>query len=221
MPRPACKIDAQRRKGFNSKPDVRLKPDDRGDADVDAPCQYVLYHLIRVGNGEPDPQAWMCANDTGDSLGDGDLARKWAGTDRNRSRFEPGEELNLPPQIGVASEYPYAAFEQNAAKRRRYRALARPIEQGNPEGPLQRRNPTGETRLRSTDLLGRPREVAVAPERDREADESEIIHDTDSVSRGLRCDIGHIEAAKRHCAPLPTPPRPTPSAWANVRSARP
>jgi hypothetical protein len=32
-------------------------------------------------------------------------------------------------------------------------------------------------------LLGRPCEVAVVPERDGEADESEIIHDTKSVSR--------------------------------------
>ena len=181
----ACQVDPQRGKGFNHEPRVPFKANGRSDADVDASCQYVLYHLIRVGNGEPDPQAWMSADDTGNGLGDGNLASKCPGTDRDRSRFQSGKKLNLPAQISVVSEHGLAAFEQNAAKHRGYRALARPIEQRNPEGALQRSNPTSEIRLRSIHLLGRPREVAVAPERNREADESEIIHDTKSVSRKL------------------------------------
>jgi hypothetical protein len=38
----------------------------------------------------------------------------------------------------------------------------------------------------------------VAPERNREADESEIIHDTKSVSQYLAYDVGHIAAAVEH-----------------------
>ncbi len=63
------------------------------NADVDASCQYVLYHLIRVGNDEPDPQAgWRGRH--GHGLGDGDLAGN-AGAGTDRSRFEPGR-ADLP-----------------------------------------------------------------------------------------------------------------------------
>ena len=58
----------------------------------------------------------MGADDTGDGLGDGDLAREWAGTDRKRSHIKSGEEPNLSPQLGVTYEHRFAAFEQNAAK---------------------------------------------------------------------------------------------------------
>jgi len=185
MPGAARQVDPHRGEGFNHEPRVAFKANGRSDADVDASCQYVLYHLIRVGNGEPDPQAWMSADDTGNGLGDGNLASKCPGANRDRSRFQSGKKLNLPVQISVVPEHGLAAIEQNAAKHRGYRALARPIEQRNPEGTLQRSNPTSEIRLRSIHLLSRPREVAVAPERNREADESEVIHDTKSVSRKL------------------------------------
>jgi hypothetical protein len=208
----ACQVDPHRGEGFNGESRVAFKANGRSDADVDASCQYVLYHLIRVGNGEPDPQAWMSADDTGNGLGDGNLASKCPGANRDRSRFQSGKKLNLPAQISVVSEHGLAAFEQNAAKHRGYRALARPIEQRNPEGAFQRSNPSRETRLRNTHLLGRPREVAVAPERNREADEAEIIHDTKSVSQPLACDIGHIAAAVEHSALSSTPSRPTLSA---------
>jgi len=155
--------------------------------------------LIRVGNDEPDPQAWMSANDTGNGLGDGNLASKRPGANRDRSRFQSGKKLNLPAQISVVSEHGLAAFEQNAAKHRGYRALARPIEQRNPERTFQRSNSTGEARLRNIHFLGRPREVAVAPERNREADEAEIIHDTKSVSQLPACDIGQIATPVKHC----------------------
>jgi hypothetical protein len=39
----------------------------------------------------------------------------------------------------------------------------------------------------------------VAPERNREADESEIIHDTKIVSPELVRDIGHITASMKQC----------------------
>ena len=179
----ACQVDPQRGKGFNDEPRVPFKANSRSDADIDASGQYVLYHLLRVGNGELDPQARVRADDTGNGLGDGNLAGKCPGANRDRSLFQPGKKLHLPAQISVVSEHGLAAFEQNAAKHRGYRALARPIEQRNPEGPFQRSNPTGETRLRNIHLLGRPRDVAVSPKRNCQADESEIIHDTKSVSR--------------------------------------
>jgi hypothetical protein len=118
-----------------------------------------------------------------------------------RGRWEQGVTVprDLPAQIGVVSEHELAAFEQNAAKHRGYRALARPIEQRNPEGAFQRSNPASEIRLRSIHLLGSPREVAVAPERNGEADESELIHDTKSVSQCIGLDIGHISAPVKYC----------------------
>ena len=179
----ACQVDPQRGKGFNDEPRVPFKADSRSDADIDASSQHVLHHLIRVGNGEPDPQARMSADHTGNGLGDGNLASKCPGANRKRSLFQSGKKLNLAAQISVVSEHGLAALEQDAPKHRWYRAFARPIEQRNPEGAFQRSNPTGETRLRNTDLLGRPREVAVSAERNREADESEIVHDTKSVSQ--------------------------------------
>ena len=177
------RLDPQRGKGLNDEPRVPFKVNGRSDADVDAPCEYVLYHLIRVGNDEPDPQAWMSANDMGNGLGDGDLASKCPGANRERPHFQSSNKLNLPAQISVVSEHGLAALKQNAAEHGRYRTLAGPIEQRNPEGALQRSNPTTEVRLRCIHLLSRPCEVAVAAERNREADESEIIHDTKSVSQ--------------------------------------
>ena len=162
------------------------------------PGQYVLKNLLRFGNGELDLQAGMGADDTGDGLGNGDLAREQAGTDRKRSHFKSGEEPNSSPQIGIASEHRFTAFEQNAAKRRRYRSLASAIEQQHTERALQRGNAAGKARLRDVHLLGRPREVAVAAERDCEADEPEIIHDTKIVSEDIISDIGQNAIPVEH-----------------------
>jgi hypothetical protein len=120
-------IDAQRWQGFSHKPDVPFKPNGRGNADVNVPGQYVLKNLLRFGNGELDLQAGMGADDTGDGIGNGDLASERAGTDRKRSHFKSGEEPNLPPQIVVTLEHRFAAIEQNTAKRREDRTLARAI----------------------------------------------------------------------------------------------
>ncbi len=175
----------ERWQGFSHKPDVPFKPNGRSNADVNLPGQYVLKNLLRLGNGELDLQAGMGADDTGDGLGDRDLASEWTCTYRKRTHFEASEERDLTPQILVTLEHRFTAFEQNAAKRRRYSTLASAIEQQHTERALQRGNAAGKARLRNIHLLGRPREVAVAAECDRETDESEIIHDTKIVSEAV------------------------------------
>ena len=145
---PAGQEHAQRGKGLDHEPGIVLQPGHPGDAHVDPLGQHVPDDLERIGGRAPDSQARMGARDAGDGPRDGDLGGIRAGSDRERPLLQPGEELDLPAQVGFAPEHGFAPFEQDATKGRGYHALAGSIEEPHPERALERGDPAGDARLR-------------------------------------------------------------------------
>ena len=111
------------------------------------------------------------------------FARVRSCPDREASRFEPGEKLDLATEVSLATEERFTALEQDATECGWLQTLAAAVEQPHAEPALQRGDAPRERGLRHVQSIRGPREVAKLRERQRVPEEPELDHDAKYVSR--------------------------------------
>ena len=155
---------------------------DVGDSDVELSGEHLLDDLQRARRDDLNTQPRVSRHQAHDGRRHRGLARVGTGSNDEIPGFEAGEELQLTPQLGFATEQRLSLPEQEAPVRRRLHPRSGAIEELHAQFPLQDRDTARETRLGEVESIRRPREIARPPERERMLDEPELDHDAPDVS---------------------------------------
>ena len=122
--------------------------------------------------------------------------------DRQRARFQAGEQADLAPQVGFAAQHGLTALQQHPAEGGGRHALGAAVEQRHAEHRFQRGHAARQARLRQVQRLGRTREVAVPANGQCMTDEPQFDDHAPSVSPACASGIGHMQLPMKDCAPL-------------------
>jgi len=113
---------------------------------------------------------------------DGNLERKGSGTHCETANVQPGQQLDLPPQIRLAGKDSCTALQQYVAKCGGLDTVGAAVEQPDSDSPFQCRDASRHRGLGEMQGLRGSPVVAEACQGERVLDEPEFDHDTRSVS---------------------------------------
>ncbi len=154
--------------------------------------EYVADNFSRVGQQGPHLQSRVGGDQPCHRGSDRNLERKGSGTHCETAHVQPGQQLDLPPQVRLAGEYSCTALQQYVAECSGLDTVGATVEQPDSDSPFQCRDASRHRGLGEMQGLGGSRVVAKACQGECVLDEPEFDHDTRSVSSPYANFIGRI-----------------------------
>jgi hypothetical protein len=135
-------------------------------------------NFTRVGQQGPHLQFRVSGDQPCHRGSDGNLEWKGSGTHCETANVQPGQQLDLPPQIRLAGEYSCTALQKYVAKGSGLDTVGSAVEQPDSDNSFQRRDASRDRGLGKVQGLRGSRVVAEACQGECMLDEPEFDHDT-------------------------------------------